>query len=380
MININNDNNLTGGKVIASGGFGCIFQPALKCNTQSKTKNKHTNRISKLMTKKHARTEYKEITKFQNLLKQIPHYSDYFLLNDFVLCKPTKLSFKDLTNYKKKCKALNKKNITVKKVNSSLNKLLTLNMPYGGVDLKHVDMSFTKLNVALIRLLTKGIVPMNQLEVYHCDIKESNILIKNNFARLIDWGLSTEFKHGQPIPKVLCNRPFQYNIPFSNILFNKYFLKEYHGFLKKDRNPSDESIRKFVRNYIVLWSNIRGVGHLYLINKKMAQVFNHANNKNDNDKKRKVIYDFTYYYIIEYIFQILKSFTKNGTFELYTYFSEVFIKNIDIWGFVTTYYMFINHKNKNTEVFKKIKYAIVHCLFENPTKPIDVKEIISVLE
>ena len=380
MININKDNNLKGGKVIASGGFGCIFQPALKCKTQSKTQNKNTNRISKLMTKKHARTEYKEITKFQKLLKQIPHYSDYFLLNDFVLCKPTKLSVKDLTNYKKKCKALNKKNITVKKVNNSLNKLLTLNMPYGGIDLKHVDMSFTKLNVSLIRLLSKGILPMNQLEVYHCDIKESNILIKNQFARLIDWGLSTEFKRGQPIPKVLCNRPFQYNVPFSNILFNKYFLKEYREFLKQNTNPSDESIRKFVRGYIFSWSKKRGVGHLYLINKKLAQLFNNANDKNDK-KKSKVVYDFTYYYIVEYLFQILQTFTKNGTFDLYAYFSEVFIKNIDIWGFVMTYYMFINNnKNKNSETFKKIKYTIVHFLFENPTKPIDATKIISVLK
>ena len=38
-----------GGKVIASGGYGCVFNPALRC----KGKNRVKNKISKLMTKKH---------------------------------------------------------------------------------------------------------------------------------------------------------------------------------------------------------------------------------------------------------------------------------------------------------------------------------------
>ena len=31
--------NKIGGKVIASGGFGCIFQPALKCKTRKNNTN-----------------------------------------------------------------------------------------------------------------------------------------------------------------------------------------------------------------------------------------------------------------------------------------------------------------------------------------------------
>ena len=51
-----------GGKVIASGGFGCVFSPALKC--QGKT-SRGKNRISKLLTKKHAQDEYDEIKIFK---------------------------------------------------------------------------------------------------------------------------------------------------------------------------------------------------------------------------------------------------------------------------------------------------------------------------
>jgi hypothetical protein len=38
-----------GGKVIASGGYGCIFRPALKCVNKPRPKNE----VSKLMTNKH---------------------------------------------------------------------------------------------------------------------------------------------------------------------------------------------------------------------------------------------------------------------------------------------------------------------------------------
>ena len=50
--------NRKGGKVIASGGFGCVFSPALKCQGK---KSRGKNMISKLLTKKHALSEYNEI-------------------------------------------------------------------------------------------------------------------------------------------------------------------------------------------------------------------------------------------------------------------------------------------------------------------------------
>jgi len=41
--------------------------------------------------------------------------------------------------------------------------------------------------------LTNGIVPMNNANIYHCDIKETNVLVDkqggNIKTRLIDWGL-----------------------------------------------------------------------------------------------------------------------------------------------------------------------------------------------
>ena len=235
-----------GGQLIASGGFGCVFYPSLKCENQDFTDN---NTISKLMTTKHAQDEYKQINKFKNILKVIPNYDKYFLLNDFVLCKPDKLTKQDLNGYNKKCKPLKKKGITYKNINKSLDKVLTINMPNGGINVKtfiryyFVTSNIIKLNNALIDLLVHGIVPMNKLNVYHCDIKEANVLVQINqtklITRLIDWGLSVSTTaNSEKIPLKLYRRPFQFNVPFSSIFFNKDFMKLYTNFLELNLNPT----------------------------------------------------------------------------------------------------------------------------------------------
>ena len=73
---------------------------------------------------------------------------------------------------------------------------------------------------------------------YHSDIKDSNILIDNSGtslkARLIDWGLSVEYISGshEKFPKNWRNRPLQFNVPFSVIIFTDVFIKHQPKFLK----------------------------------------------------------------------------------------------------------------------------------------------------
>jgi len=228
---------LTGGRVIASGGYGCVFKPALKCQG----KPRDPSQITKLMTIKHTDQEYAEIVKFKDVLSTIPNCGNYFLLEDITFCKPDKLNAEDLADYEKKCTALKKDDITHENINSKLDKVLALNMPNGGVDIgdyfetHKADEDIVQLNDALLDLLQNGIIPMNQLRVYHCDVKESNILVQAQATdeaqlqtlktRLIDWGLSAEYtpEKGERIPKTLYHRPFQYNVPFSIVLFNTTF-------------------------------------------------------------------------------------------------------------------------------------------------------------
>ena len=392
-----------GGHVIGSGGFGCIFKPALKCKTQKnnlkKINKRDTGKITKLMTVKHATKEYNEIQKFNKILSTINNYKKYFLISDLTLCEPYPLSQEDLINYKKKCKALNKKDITEGNINNNLDEVLALNMPYGGKDLgtflesnlSHKEL--IKLNNSLVDLLSYGILPMNNLHLYHCDIKDSNILVEKYadsslYTRIIDWGLSTEYNKEHKIPDILSRRPLQFNVPFSIILFNNEFIEHYSKFLKKYKTPDYSSIRVFVINYLFLWINIRGEGHLKLMNEIMCKLFyNELPVLNKNKRKKFIEYEFTYFYIIDYLAKILEKYTYNEEFHLYEYFNEVFIKNIDIWGFVMIYLPIIEKifekyysiTLKKTELFKSLKFIIVHFLFECPVDRIDTTSLINEL-
>ena len=389
-----------GGKIIASGGFGCIFKPALKCENSV---SRQPNKISKLMTEKNANEEYKQIETFQNILKVIPNYSKYFLLEDFTLCKPDKLTNEDLKGYAKKCKALNKKDITVKNINQSLDKILSINMPNGGIDVEQfiddyfdynsTNSNIIQLNNSLIDLLVNGIVPMNKLNVYHCDIKDANVLVDPTEqglpCRLIDWGLSIIHTSDKGIPRKLYRRPFQYNVPFSSVLFNKEFLKNYYAFLDMYPNPDYFQIREFVINYVFVWNEIRGPGHLSAINDivKKLTIKELFSVKKKKVKEHLVEYDFTYYYITEYLSKILEKYTKNGNLDLMTYFNTIFLKNIDIWGFVmiyislyeSLYSSFEKLNDYQMQFISKIKYIVIHFLYNSPNNIIKVSSLVEEL-
>lgn len=416
MTNINNSNNskLRGGNALASGGFGCIFKPALKCRNSILAPEK--GYVSKLMTKKHADAEYSQIQIFKKILEHIPNYEDYFLVKGFSLCQPSELSKEDKNNFNK-CKALTKKGYTDKNINDpkTLDELAIINMPDGGIDVKNYVSEnglifFSELNNALVDLLINGLMPMNALELYHCDIKGGNILVSFNNdinsdskeveeerqinAKLIDWGLSVHHKVKTGIPRRLYRRPFQYNVPWSNILFNHDFTKMYNSFLFQceERKILLDTylVREFTLDYIFAWNKIRGVGHLKTINsffKILVNVNNDMPNVQSVKVKKHVIeYDFTYNYIVDYISQILLHFTKNGEFQLLEYFNNVFIKNIDTWGLVMTYSTIVKYLVKSpgdttklskseSELVNKIKYIMFHYLFEAPLKVIDINKV-----
>jgi serine/threonine protein kinase len=286
-------------------------------------------------------------------------------------------------------------------INQNLDKILALNMPYGGVDLRdylddNIDKTnmstyFLNINTSLIKLLVNGIIPMNKLNVYHCDVKSSNVLIQDPddilTARLIDWGLSVHIQNQNStnIPKKLSRRPFQFNTPFSVILFNKIFVEKYTAFIElhfKKGPINYYSIREFVINYIFIWNKIRGIGHLKTINLNIKKLtYNSLHTiQNEKVKNQLIEYEFTYYYIIEYISKILFKYTINGQLLLLDYFNNVFLKTIDIWGFIMIYINFLdqiyalygyNNLNENQSLFvNKIKYIVVHFLFESPTESI----------
>ena len=384
-----------GGNVIASGGFGCVFSPALKCEKKT---TRRKNSISKLLTKKHALEEYNEVQIFKKKLNKIPNYENYFLLDNFEICKPAKLSKSDLIDFKEKCSALPKDKITQENINTTLDKVFALNMPNGGLPIdeflfkNNSYKNIVDLNNSLIKLLINGIIPMNKKNIYHCDIKDSNILVDNSSGlktRLIDWGLSTEYvaNINKAFPKSWRNRPFQFNVPFSIIIFSDLFFDKYLKYLKQDGKLDYENLKPFIIDYIYLWIKERGSGHFSFIDSIMFMLFSNELDNIDKKSKEKLIQsDFTLPYIYNYIIEILINFTnfrKDGSLNLRIYLDTVFIKIVDIWGFIISYLpifeaLFKNYENLNNmeiKLFDSLKNIFIKYLFSPRIVPIDEIEL-----
>ena len=394
---ITNDNS-RGGKVIASGGFGCVFSPALKCEDSRK---RYVNKISKLMTEKHATEEYEEITKIRERLKNIPNFDNYFLLKDFTICRPAKLDKEDIKNFQKTCTALPKFDINAKNINKSLDKLMLLNMPDGGIpidDYIFKNGSFEKIikiNNSLLDLLKNGILPMNKENVYHADIKDSNILVQENpqlKTRLIDWGLSTEYVpfKDSPFPKTWRNRPLQFNVPFSVIIFSDIFFEKYTKYLKDGGKTDAISLKPFVLDYLYVWLKERGKGHYNFINNIMTILFVHnlKNIKDTRIKESLIENEFTINYITNYIVEVLVNYTKfrkNGTLNLRVYLDNVFIRIVDIWGFIITYIPILELLYDNYNVltpnqllmFELLKQIYIKYLYAPRVEPINIDDLTS---
>ena len=359
-----------GGNVIGSGGFGCVFRPALKC---SKKKQRKTNMVSKLMTRKHAKKEYSTIKEIKKKLKTIPQYSDYFLVYNVSTCNPSQLTKSDLSNFDEKCKVMKKyDDITSENVNENLSKLMLLNLPDGGISLtayynnmkSKADFKF--INEQLQNLLLKGVIPMNKMGVYHGDIKEGNILFNLNSQKigLIDWGLSFYTKSQRPrIPKLLKNKPLQYNLPFSIILFNKTFESMFIKFAKT--HYSSDELHEFMNQYIELWIIERGKGHMDVI----EDIWRIVSNEKDVDITRT--------FIVPFLCEIVTKYKKSGKFDKNAYFRDIFLPNLDVWGMLMSYSVVL--ENNSFNYGRRLADLYYKFLYSTPTTIIDTNELINEL-
>jgi hypothetical protein len=412
-----------GGKVIGSGGFGCIFRPQIKCNASYKTygENKYDpNGISKVMTRKYGKQEYSELTKFMTIIKTIPNYENYFIMSQITACHPAPFTEEDLIDFDIiKCSGLKKRGINKSTINSYLDELYTINMPYGGDDVdkfvkKYInDIKVIKsFNNKMLLLLENAIIPMNDRGVYHGDLKSANILVEktpnNIYTRIIDWGLSGIYLSNakmdtidsesgftddwRKIPDIFRNRPFQYNVPPSSILFSKYFHRHYDKFLL-DNNGDLTHLRRFIKEFIDDYIDPNS-GHLQnfdsifdkkIIRKKQHNILHKINNAVKYVSEADTLYIGNIElkinhidYVYEYIYRILIKYTSNKFFNVIGYFSEVYIHNLDIWGFVMSYYSFMDYPIENQEyknIIKKLLGVLLTIILEYSSIRIDISLI-----
>lgn len=350
----------TGGKAIDAGSYGCVFKPAIKCANPAPFPYSDKT-ISKLMYKEDTESELAEMEKVKNIIQNIPNKENYFLISNTYDCSPDKLSQEDLYKFDRKCNLFTKRGINSMNINESKNmkELALIVMPNGGLNvekylLKLFDISekerhkkFIVLNNALIKLLVNGIVPLNNMKFNHYDIKAGNILIssEDNHARLIDWGLSGE-NDGLHIPETIKNRSIAFNMPFSDIFFNKFIRK----WLPEELNLIKAS-NKF-NNKISGQSELLKVVAVNVINKSIQQTseghFEYITNTilhdiyqiyaMDNTYNRVDYNVLSYTTLIEYIHEVLLKYVDvYGNFNDTNYFYDVFSKNVDIWGFLLSY-------------------------------------------
>lgn len=402
--------HLKGGKVLASGGFGCVFSPALKCEG---AKQSPANSVTKLMTDKHAIQEYEEIQQIGAKLASIPRSKDYFLVFDASLCRPQKLTQQDLTRFSQTCSALPKNGITQENINQKLDQVLALTLPNGGLpvdDYMYACKSFAKLahlHGHMVDLLRHGILPMNKKRVYHCDIKDSNILVaeqdNSNIlqVRLIDWGLSHHYSPAQdaPFPKSWRNRPLQFNVPCSVVLFTDTFYQKYTDYLANGGTLDGPSLKPFLSDYLKAWMTERGAGHYKFINEIVFKVYSHeVTSVSEKSKPAYIETQVTLPLLIDYLEDVLTHYTKfksNGDLNLREYLNNVFVHIVDVYGFVSSYYplleMLFDHiasLDANGEalfeavanLFKRYMFAPRHAPYSMPALYKDLEHVGKCLE
>ena len=283
-----------GGEAIGAGTYGCIFKPAIDCKKNIFGRGPTIDNslfISKLMTKKNVKDEMKIADNMMPIISNIPNNNKYFIPNmdeKFVQCDVGKLKEEDKENVNKKCKNFteNAKNANILDwIEKNKNKLSMIQQKDGGEDLdkilirlKNEDIAFmtqfSEITTKIIDLTTNGIMKMNEMGLFHQDIKTVNIVYNNqpspnNLLRLIDWGLALNINKyktfSDDIHKRIIFSPI-YNNPLGNILFHPENITTINT-LKKIKKIKSITNLSIARDIVDKSVGEKHGGHiLYMIN------------------------------------------------------------------------------------------------------------------
>lgn len=359
---------IRGGKVIDSGGYGCVFKPALKCKTIEPTKitpstslSHKTVYVSKIMNKRDAEEEYNLLNRFATIITNSRKTSmfRFMVLSGITMChvSPTQ---EDKEEFITQCKRLAEKNgIT------SISDMVSLNIPYAGKNLLKMFNELRFQNSVLNRGITidyfkrmrslfqGGVLPLYETtpKIIHGDIKEENMLCQYNETmtsiydeiKVIDWGLSFTYNENNQQDRLeavrqISRRPLQFNLPFGILLFSDYFYKRYNSDVLTPLRSNPHRLVELVRHFCDTYYDD-----------------NFFKNGKD-DSKPDSLKDFnTFVYMImgeadasilrislpSYIrinlAKILIKYTRNGRFEKELYAYDYYLPIIDTYGFILTY-------------------------------------------
>lgn len=370
-----------GGKAIASGSYGCVFSPALLCEGETEA-DRDSTKISKLMLNKSAEEEWVIIQKLLSDITQIPNHKDYFLFENIKKCTPKAIEVdaEDSIGFKEKCKATDfiEKYNNLVDINNDLDDFKLINSPNGGSELTDHWNNITTLEEfrettkSLIGLLKNGIIPMNSLGIYHCDVKAQNILYSeiDKHSRLIDWGFAEVIKDLREYSdNITLYAGFQYNVPLGSIFLDWPTISR---FLKNESLETIKTDKELSTDYYLEVIAKQGEGHLKFI----KQYYDICKTGADMG---------SIFFIAAYIEKLFKSayikeFNNEPSFLLPHYLKTVYLPNVDVYGLIMSFSPLIY--NNIPSVSDAVKKIIMKYCFnpEYAIKKIPVDEVIADLE
>ena len=238
---------------------------------------------------------------------------------------------------------------------------------------------------------------MNNKGVLHLDIKANNVMVsEDSNVKLIDWGLS-HFNDGK-IPNTILHFPITFNMPFSSILLNHNFETFINNIVAKnpdilnDDSLNTASLKTTIINYMYFLFKDAGLGQFAYLNMILSNLYlPFMPNTDVNDLNNLSIYYFTMNHIVDYIIPIIRKFTKKNRFSPDEYYNTVFVKNVDIWGFLMCYekYLYLLSqpklsdnkltKSDNKNLYMLLREIYIDILFSNPTQVIDTNKLLEKL-
>lgn len=265
----------SGGDLIGSGSFGCVFKPALKCQDN---KTVSDNYVSKILFGDNSKYETKEELKINKLIKSINGYEKWAYVWD-KYCIPNsyyelKKQEPDINN------CLNENSLTVTEFNVNRHMLLG---NYAGITLNEYISKKFKLGVynnkkkfikkflelmKLLKPLFIGLIEMNKKNISHNDIKSDNIMIDSIGAGYIDFGLSAKYSNirffkQRSMSEFISDRIYPpYPLEFIYLYASKELLKEELYYIKDNITRSLYNRYKLIHETIFKRKNIQN----YLIN------------------------------------------------------------------------------------------------------------------
>ena len=399
---------ISGGKAIASGGYGCVLRPPLKCQGDTKPQE---GMISKLMMKNKAEEEMKEVNDAKRVLSKIPNYEKYFALTNYRMCIPAPMSQEDRINFNSECRGplragFEKVNKDITKSSSSYRAIIS---PDLGIDVDkafksmfsnpsksvkhkhHLMKELIRFNTTAADFLKNGISKMVEQEFYHSDVKGQNILTNydpmkkdgSNFTemKLIDYGLALPHKAFWRDT----NTHKLFNFPFTSFFFDDYTLESINRKLRRakeaERNGGDfnKHFEQEITNMIDdtfnrSWQDFTHIPYMLDLGTKMF------NTTKDNYKK------FLKMFYVIYCYQAILSFLDNSgpypRFAIDKYWEDVYRYNLDVWGFLTVFLSLTSKSmKKQPEIANEYMVIINDYLYNGnySDRPIPVDDIVNVL-